>query len=174
MVLPIFTANGGHLGFWYLDGSDFDRFFWSFTISSRIETVERHFALIFWGQVVYRPVYYVIVVVMSPFSEHGMRAVLFNHASVWNVHVFWGCTILMCEEFIHVTVSVLTGDKKQILQLQFSFWLTLESKTKSRLSKKNKKYYYCVILLSVCQCSLQNGYIMGVGVDLSQYTLTLI
>ena len=37
MVLPIFTANGGHLGFPDFYESDFNNIFLSLTISSRIK-----------------------------------------------------------------------------------------------------------------------------------------
>ena len=49
MVLSIFTTNGGHLGFSVFYGSDFDRFFLSVIISSRIENRFETFCYNFWG-----------------------------------------------------------------------------------------------------------------------------
>ena len=49
MVLPIFTANGGHLGFFDFYGSDFNRLFMVITVFSRIENRRETFCYIFWG-----------------------------------------------------------------------------------------------------------------------------
>ena len=52
MVLPIFTANGGHLGFFDFYGSDFDRHFSGHSLCPVGEkTVEKPFVIIFWGSV---------------------------------------------------------------------------------------------------------------------------
>ena len=50
MVLPIFTANGGHLGFSDFYGSDFDRLFFSHSLYPvGQKTVEKPFVIIFLG-----------------------------------------------------------------------------------------------------------------------------
>ena len=50
MVLSIFTANGGHLGFSYFYGSDFDRLFFGHSLYPvGWKTVEKPFVIIFLG-----------------------------------------------------------------------------------------------------------------------------
>ena len=66
VVLPIFTADGGHLGvyihFW---GSDFDRLSFTICLVGQ-KTVIKLSSIFLGGEVVYRPVYIVVLTLWRP------------------------------------------------------------------------------------------------------------